>query len=80
MDQYAGSLERLLDLSARQEAEGLGDAPYVLNHLNRALGLPDGYPFVLSARAIDKMRFVHDTVGATSRPNQPGWTAAGVAR
>jgi DNA ligase D-like protein (predicted polymerase) len=28
MDQYAGSLERLLDLSARQEAEGLGDAPW----------------------------------------------------
>jgi bifunctional non-homologous end joining protein LigD len=28
MDQYAGSLERLLELSARQEAEGLGDAPW----------------------------------------------------
>ena len=43
---------------------------YVLNNLNRALGLPDGYPFVLSAPAIEKMRFVHDTVGmaAASRP------------
>jgi DNA ligase D-like protein (predicted polymerase) len=28
MDQCAGSLERLLDLSARQEAEGLDDAPW----------------------------------------------------
>jgi DNA ligase D-like protein (predicted polymerase) len=28
MDRHAGSLERLLDLSARQEAEGLGDAPW----------------------------------------------------
>jgi bifunctional non-homologous end joining protein LigD len=28
MDQHAGSLERLLELSARQEAEGLGDAPW----------------------------------------------------
>jgi hypothetical protein len=37
---------------------------YVLNNLNRALGLPDGYPFVLSAPAIEKMRFVHDTVAA----------------
>jgi len=36
---------------------------YVLNNLNRALGLRDGYPFVLSAPAIEKMRFVHDTVG-----------------
>jgi hypothetical protein len=43
---------------------------YVLNNLNRALGLPDGYPFVLSAPAIEKMRFVHDTVeaAAASRP------------
>jgi hypothetical protein len=39
---------------------------YVLNNLNRALGLPDGYPFVLPAPAIEKMRFVHDTVGAAA--------------
>jgi hypothetical protein len=36
---------------------------YVLNNLNRGLGLPDGYPFVLSAPAIDKLRFVHRTIG-----------------
>jgi hypothetical protein len=35
---------------------------YVLNNLNRGLGLPDGYPFVLSAPVIDKLRFVHDTI------------------
>jgi hypothetical protein len=35
---------------------------YVLNSLNRGLGLPDGYPFVLSATVIDKLRFVHDTI------------------
>jgi len=35
---------------------------YILNHLNRGMGLPDGYPFVLSPEAIDKLRFVHDTV------------------
>ena len=35
---------------------------YVLNHLNRSMGLPDGYPFVLSPPTIDKLRFVHDTV------------------
>jgi DNA ligase D-like protein (predicted polymerase) len=28
MDEHAGSLERLLEVSARQEAEGLGDAPW----------------------------------------------------
>lgn len=35
---------------------------YVLNNLNRGMGLPDGYPFVLSPGAIAKLRFVHDTV------------------
>jgi hypothetical protein len=33
---------------------------YVLNNLNRGLGLPDGYPFVLSPVVADKLRFVHD--------------------
>jgi hypothetical protein len=35
---------------------------YVLNNLNRSLGLPDGYPFVLSPAVVDKIRFVHETV------------------
>ena len=35
---------------------------YLLNNLNRGLGLPDGYPFVLSEPAIEKLRFVHETV------------------
>jgi len=35
---------------------------YVLNNLNRGLGLADGYPFVLSPPAIAKLRFVHDTI------------------
>jgi hypothetical protein len=37
---------------------------YVLNNLNRGLGQPDAYPFVLSAAAIGKLRFVHDTIRA----------------
>jgi len=35
---------------------------YVLNNLNRGLGLPDGYPFVLSAPVVEKLRFIHDTI------------------
>jgi hypothetical protein len=35
---------------------------FALNSLNRGLGLSDGYPFVLSPPAIDKLRFVHDTI------------------
>jgi len=35
---------------------------YVINNLNRGLGQPDGYPFILSAPAVEKLRFVHDTI------------------
>lgn len=35
---------------------------YALNNLNRGMGLPDGYPFVLSSPAIEKLRFVHDLI------------------
>ena len=35
---------------------------YLLNNLNRGLGLADAYPFVLAPPAIEKLRFVHDVV------------------
>jgi hypothetical protein len=41
---------------------------YALTNLNRSLGLPDGYPFVLSAAAIDKLRFVHEAIAAQRGP------------
>jgi hypothetical protein len=37
---------------------------YVLNNLNRGLGLHDAYPFILSPVAIEKLRFIHDTIAA----------------
>jgi hypothetical protein len=33
-----------------------------VNGLNRAMGQPDLYPFVLSAPAIEKLGFVHNLV------------------
>jgi hypothetical protein len=36
---------------------------YVLNNLNRGLGQPDGYPFVLSTPVLEKLRYIHDVVG-----------------
>lgn len=33
-----------------------------LNALNRSMGLPDAYPFVLSPRAMEKLRFVHHII------------------
>jgi hypothetical protein len=35
---------------------------YAVNSLNRSMGQPDLYPFVLSEPAIDKLRFIHDLV------------------
>jgi hypothetical protein len=43
---------------------------YVVNNLNRGLGLPDSYPFVLSPIVIEKLRFVHDTVIEAGRGDQ----------
>ena len=39
---------------------------YVLNNLNRGLGMPDSYPFVLSAPTIEKLRFIHEVVGSAA--------------
>ena len=40
---------------------------YVLNDLNRGLGLQDAYPFVLTDEVIAKLRFVHETVRTQRR-------------
>jgi hypothetical protein len=49
---------------------------YVLNNLSRGLGLPDSYPFVLSAPAIRKLRFIHDTINAHREASSPAASAA----
>jgi hypothetical protein len=38
-----------------------------LNSLNRSMGLPDLYPFVLSKLATEKLRFVHDLVSEAAQ-------------
>jgi hypothetical protein len=43
---------------------------YMLNNLNRGLGLCDAYPFVLSSAVIAKLRFVDDVVGRTRLGNR----------
>lgn len=44
---------------------------HALNNLNRGLGQPDGYPFVLSAPVVEKLRFVHETITACAEPTTP---------
>ena len=48
---------------------------YVLNNLNRGLGLADPYPFVLSGPAIGKLRFVHNTIQAHAAESRTGGPA-----
>jgi hypothetical protein len=38
-----------------------------LNALNRSMGLRDAYPFALSARAVEKLRFVHRVIASAAR-------------
>jgi hypothetical protein len=45
---------------------------YALNSLNRGMGLQDLYPFVLSPPAIEKLRFVHETIRAQSSEGEVG--------
>jgi len=42
-----------------------------LNSLNRSMGLPDLYPFVLADRVISKLRFVHQVITQTARGLEP---------
>lgn len=41
---------------------------YALNNFTRGLGLADGYPFVLSARVVGKLRFVYETIRLAAAP------------
>jgi hypothetical protein len=49
-----GSFDRMID--------NWFSLTYILNNLNRGLGLPDGYPFVLPQPAIEKLRFIDETI------------------
>jgi hypothetical protein len=62
-----GSIERIVDAWA----------PFVvaMNSVNRAMGRPDLYPFVIAPAVVDKLRFIHDLVrGAAVRENAVGAT------
>lgn len=39
---------------------------YLLNNLNRGMGLADAYPFILRDPAIDKLRFVHESIAGAN--------------
>ena len=50
-------------------------ADIALNSLNRGLGLPDLYPYVLAPKAIEKLRLVHEVItAARTGPRAAGQT------
>jgi hypothetical protein len=56
-DPYSeGSIERIIDAWA----------PFVvaMNSVNRAMGRPDLYPFIIAPAVVEKLRFIHDSSGA----------------
>jgi hypothetical protein len=44
---------------------------YLVNNLNRGLGLADGYPFVLSQPVVEKLRFIHQTIRGLGKRKKP---------
>jgi hypothetical protein len=48
----------------------------LLNSLNRSLGQDDAYPFALTAGALRKLRFVHDTIHAPHESAASGGTSS----
>jgi hypothetical protein len=49
---------------------------YVLNSLNRSIGMPDAYPFTLSSKVREKLQFIHMVVQSHYRADNPSPTVA----
>jgi hypothetical protein len=45
---------------------------YAINSINRSMGQPDMYPFVLSELAIKKLAFVHQVITGSVHSKEPG--------
>ena len=60
-------------LSFDQMVERWFPLTYVLNNLNRCMGLQDAYPFVLAPPVLKKLRFIHEVVRGpeASIPHRP---------
>lgn len=63
-----GTLETKIDFSPYRTGDfkAIVDAwlamSFALNNINRSMGQPDFYPFVLSQPVIDKLQYIHDLV------------------
>ncbi len=58
----AGNIAAVSEASVGDMVRDWVALTYVLNNLNRSLGLSDAYPFVLSPTVIQKLEFVHKLI------------------
>mgnify|MGYP006315067131 FL=1 len=42
---------------------------FAVNSFNRAMGIPDAYPFVISPSVVEKMVFIHDLMNNREKVN-----------
>jgi hypothetical protein len=42
--------------------KGWAPLSFAINSLNRSMGIPDAYPFVVSSLVVDKMKFIHGLI------------------
>jgi hypothetical protein len=70
-DPHETDLERLI--------EAWLPLTFAANSLNRSMGQPDLYPFVLGPAVIVKLGFVHDRIHQNARANQPAGTLRAIA-
>jgi hypothetical protein len=53
-----------LDVGLDRIIEGWLPLTFAVNSINRSMGVPDLYPFVLSPQVIGKLSFIHETIRA----------------
>ncbi|MEW6643236.1 MAG: putative zinc-binding peptidase [Pseudomonadota bacterium] len=79
----SGQLDATIDFNPYRIAsfqiivDGWLPVSFAMNNINRCMGQPDLYPFVLSPEVIGKLAFIHDLV--RERPAPPAEAAASAA-
>jgi hypothetical protein len=56
--------ERLAFFDFESLSSGWNALTLAMNSLNRSMGMKDAYPFVLTPKALEKLRFVHEVIQA----------------
>lgn len=62
--QQLAAAPQATNVSFAELIDDWGALTVALNAVNRSMGLPDAYPFVLSPRTVEKLRFVHQIIAA----------------